>query len=811
MTLQTRTKSHIGWEGERGGGCYQGCKYCFTDFLKSPVNTAGISGALIHTCCFIFSYKVRGKPVMGQMKPASYVKLSDLLAEELKNTLETYPVITHSNLLRIVQNASLDLDEMELQQAVRFLHESGVLLHYDDSTLHLRELYFIDPGWLCRMMAQVVTVPQINPFIKNGILRKNDVRLLFTGKKLEENFIFPKSLIPQYLKLLEKFEIALPYSEEELLIPSRLPEKVPEFNVPKLKKDEKICRFYRMPHVPLGLWSRLITRMIVFSKSVVTETLMELPTSSVPEMHYWKTGIFVCWSQTSFFLLSSCISDKDDKEEIQITVPATKNGCLLLGQVVDHLDALIDEWYPGLTSVDPLQGRHLLEKYAPCVYCEDSDQSPYQFLLEDLLKQTESRLDAPDLVLSDLDSGLQLDVSQFDLVESPENLLGDGGYGAVYKAKYKNQHVAVKMFNAIGDIHPHIMLRQEADVFSYGITIYSLLTGGKHPFFEYEFNSEMDRAISESKEILNQLMSPESLCLRQWVPVSVETTVECMAFQNDVLWVGTGSGSIALVDLNTKQPITITNRYTSAVRSLMYISCQVHGGWTSYSEWSTCNVSCGGGTQSKIRSCTNPAPQYGGNNCVGSTTESRACNTHNCPIHGGWTSYSEWSTCNVSCGGGTQSKIRSCTNPAPQYGGNNCVGSTTESRACNTYNCPIHGGWTSYSEWSTCNVSCGGGTQSKIRSCTNPAPQYGGNNCVGPTTESRACNTHNCPIDGGWSEWNIGEWDSCPNTCGDEIQNREDVRYCNTLVHNTAAKIVKEQTLEKLHKPVWSKNVQVCK
>lgn len=44
----------------------------------------------------------------------------------------------------------------------------------------------------------------------------------------------------------------------------------------------------------------------------------------------------------------------------------------LLGQVVDHLDALIDEWYPGLTSVDPLQGRHLLEKYAPCVYCEGS-------------------------------------------------------------------------------------------------------------------------------------------------------------------------------------------------------------------------------------------------------------------------------------------------------------------------------------------------------------------------------------------------------------------------------------------------------
>lgn len=58
-----------------------------------------------------------------------------------------------------------------------------------------------------------------------------------------------------------------------------------------------------------------------------------------------------------------------------------------------------------------------------------------------------------------------------------------------------------------------------------------------------------------------------------------------MILQNDVLWVGTGSGSIALVDLNTKQPITITNRYTSAVRSLMYISCQ--GEVISSFQWST--------------------------------------------------------------------------------------------------------------------------------------------------------------------------------------------------------------------------------
>jgi hypothetical protein len=42
-------------------------------------------------------------------------------------------------------------------------------------------------------------------------------------------------------------------------------------------------------------------------------------------------------------------------------------------------------------------------------------------------------------------------------------------------------------------------------------------------------------------------------------------------------------------------------------------------------------------------------------------------------INGGWTG---WSACSVNCGGGTQT--RSCTNPAPQYDGTSCSGSTSE-------------------------------------------------------------------------------------------------------------------------------------
>ena len=59
----------------------------------------------------------------------------------------------------------------ELSQAVSFLHENGILLHYD--TPALSHLYFVDPQWLCDMLAHVVTVPEVNRFIKRDAGKLN--------------------------------------------------------------------------------------------------------------------------------------------------------------------------------------------------------------------------------------------------------------------------------------------------------------------------------------------------------------------------------------------------------------------------------------------------------------------------------------------------------------------------------------------------------------------------------------------------------------------------------------------------------------
>ena len=59
-----------------------------------------------------------------------------------------------------------------LLQAVNFLHECGVLLHYDDVKSKLSQLFFLDPEWLCSLMAQIITVTEVNPLVdRQGVSR----------------------------------------------------------------------------------------------------------------------------------------------------------------------------------------------------------------------------------------------------------------------------------------------------------------------------------------------------------------------------------------------------------------------------------------------------------------------------------------------------------------------------------------------------------------------------------------------------------------------------------------------------------------
>lgn len=92
----------------------------------------------------------------------------------------------------------------------------GVLLHYDDATL--KDLYFLDPQWLCDMLAHVVTIREINPFARMGIMKLEDLKHIFKASNIGS--MDTRGYI---VNLLNKFEVALTWDSRTLLIPSLLP------------------------------------------------------------------------------------------------------------------------------------------------------------------------------------------------------------------------------------------------------------------------------------------------------------------------------------------------------------------------------------------------------------------------------------------------------------------------------------------------------------------------------------------------------------------------------------------------------------
>ena len=171
------------------------------------------------------------------------------------------------------------------------------------------------------------------------------------------------------------------------------------------------------------------------------------------------------------------------------------------------------------------------------------------------------------------------------------------------------------------------------------------------------------------------------------------------------------------------------------------------GAWTTWTDWSTCSLTCGIGSYSRTRSCSNPYPTSGGQDCVGEARETSSCSiSTGCPVDGGWSDWTGWLECSASCGGGTRGRTRTCTNPLPQNGGSECSGDAIVEESCNTLlPCPIDGGWSSWQSWGECSMSCGTGVQIRQRVCNNPAPEHGGADCPDSSTDSQSCLVGSCP------------------------------------------------------------------
>ncbi|XP_052282311.1 uncharacterized protein LOC127879496 isoform X2 [Dreissena polymorpha] len=175
---------------------------------------------------------------------------------------------------------------------------------------------------------------------------------------------------------------------------------------------------------------------------------------------------------------------------------------------------------------------------------------------------------------------------------------------------------------------------------------------------------------------------------------------------------------------------------TNLCRRYCGLCSVVHGGWSVWSAWGVCDVTCGNGTMARTRECNNPAPINGGDDCQGSKQTTGQCLLSTCPTHGGWSAWSEWGSCSVTCGVGLKRRDRVCDNPWPSRDGNHCFGDNINYEICFEPSCA---NWSSWENWSSCSNNCGHGLQKRTRSCVGSTNML--YSCSGSDEQYISCQT----------------------------------------------------------------------
>ncbi|KAG7269426.1 hypothetical protein CRUP_012109 [Coryphaenoides rupestris] len=131
----------------------------------------------------------------------------------------------------------------------------------------------------------------------------------------------------------------------------------------------------------------------------------------------------------------------------------------------------------------------------------------------------------------------------------------------------------------------------------------------------------------------------------------------------------------------------------------------VNGGWSLWTEWSSCSVPCGHGVQRRSRTCTNPAPLNGGAFCDGMSVQKITCNAI-CPT-------SEFERRNRRPGEDLKEAVWRCG-----YGDVVEVNRLQVERRTR-----IDGGWGVWAPWSDCSSQC---ERERHRACDAPEPKHRG-------------------------------------------------------------------------------------
>lgn len=190
----------------------------------------------------------------------------------------------------------------------------------------------------------------------------------------------------------------------------------------------------------------------------------------------------------------------------------------------------------------------------------------------------------------------------------------------------------------------------------------------------------------------------------------------------------------------------------------------VNGVWKPWSEWDSCNVTCGGGEKARRRECNGPF--FDGDPCEGPTEERLTCNTFNCPSketlkyilfrspHKIITALQKRLTFveRITSRKYVAFSLKSALSNNGFLHFKTCCFWNIQKKSIAAFGTVLHcvavaclsvdGVWEAWATWTSCSRPCGTGEQVRSRNCAGPF--YNGSDCLGDWNQTKTCNTHSC-------------------------------------------------------------------
>eukprot|EP01105_Mastigella_eilhardi_P027516 TRINITY_DN851_c0_g1_i1.p1 TRINITY_DN851_c0_g1~~TRINITY_DN851_c0_g1_i1.p1 ORF type:complete len:1985 (+),score=446.84 TRINITY_DN851_c0_g1_i1:529-5955(+) len=377
------------------------------------------------------------RDMLRMQVPSSWIALSQAVIERRQKGVK---VIEWQDLLPIAASCGVD-DEDKTRDAIKFLHEVGNVLYFDDPCSSLGSLVVVDLNYLASVCCTIVTCKP--NFVREGVLLAASLPLVWKS--------FPPASHSIMLSLLEKFNIMYPLNlrsgtPSEYLVPCLLPTAEPTSECLKLWPETATSvvqhtRQLVFDSLPMGLMGRLVTRVL------------HMP--SIARTVYWRNGVVVASGEQG-------ARAHDEVVRLLFTrVAGSTHELLIQARVRDGaspaLFPAVAQTVEGCLSCFFSAMKGSIHTLIACIACPvpscEGDPPQHMFHRDQLVAALMKGVDYVQCnggthVVRIAELAPELSLQHHHLLKhedvTRDKLLGEGGFGRVYRGTWAGNDVAVK-------------------------------------------------------------------------------------------------------------------------------------------------------------------------------------------------------------------------------------------------------------------------------------------------------------------------------------------------------------------------------